>query len=137
MHRFSSASAVRRVRITALLLCAKCLLVPAAGAMLVYGISLHDIPRTKTGLALGGAAAVAQLLQVLLATRTFCPLCRTPVLAKKYCRKHRHSKSLLGSHRLRVAVAALLTGSFRCPYCGEPSMLEVRERGGYRADSRS
>ena len=32
--------------------------------------------------------------------------------------------------RLRVALAVLFTNSFRCPYCNEPSVLEVR--GKYR-----
>jgi hypothetical protein len=50
----------------------------------------------------------------------------TPVLGNKDCTKHRSAKTLLGSHRLRVAVSLLCTGRFRCPYCGEPTLLEVR-----------
>ena len=50
----------------------------------------------------------------------------TPVLAKKDCTKHRHARTFLGSHRLRVALAILFRNSFRCPYCNESTILEVR-----------
>lgn len=137
MHRFPSAAAIRRIRLSALLLVLKCLLVPVAAVLLVDGIVMHRIPLVHLGLGLATTAVILQLLQVLLAARTFCPLCRTPVLAKKYCRKHRSAKKLFGSYRLRVGTAVLLTGKFRCPYCGEPSTLEVRDPSRPRSYSRS
>ncbi|MCB1132344.1 MAG: hypothetical protein KDN05_14540 [Verrucomicrobiae bacterium] len=136
MHRFPSAAAIRRIRLAALWLVLKCLMVPASAALLVHGIVMHKIPMVHIGLGLAAASLVLQLLQVLFAARTFCPLCRTPVLAKKYCRKHRSARPLFGSHRLRVAAASLATGKFRCPYCGEPSSLEVRDPSRPRSYTR-
>ncbi|MCP5532957.1 MAG: hypothetical protein H7A49_01610 [Akkermansiaceae bacterium] len=136
MHRFPSAAAIRRIRLAALLLVLKCLMVPASAVLLVHGIVMHKIPMVHIGLGLAAASLVLQLLQVLFAARTFCPLCRTPVLAKKYCRKHRSARPLFGSHRLRVAAASLATGKFRCPYCGEPSSLEVRDPSRPRSYTR-
>ena len=65
-----------------------------------------------------------------LAAKTRCPLCLTPVLATKGCSKHRNARTLLGSHRLRVAMSVLFKGRFYCPYCHEPSVLEVRQKRG-------
>lgn len=73
-------------------------------------------------------AAVSILLQWMVAQQTNCPLCITPVLASKACAKNRHARKVLGSHRLRVALAILFRNSFRCPYCNEPTALEVRNR---------
>jgi hypothetical protein len=50
------------------------------------------------------------------------------VLATKACSKHRKAKRLLGSYRLKAAVSMLTLGHFYCPYCNEPSVLEVRAR---------
>lgn len=136
MHRFPSSAAIRRIRLAALFLCLKCTLVPVSAGLLIYGIATHDIPMVRVGLGLAVASVVLQILQVLFAARTFCPLCRTPVLAKKHCRKHRSAKKLFGSYRLRVGTAALLARSFRCPYCGEPSTLEVRDPSRPRGYSR-
>ena len=58
---------------------------------------------------------------------TNCPLCCTPVLAPKGCTKHRDAKKLMGSHRLRVALAILFPNRFRCPYCNESTALEFHQ----------
>ena len=36
---------------------------------------------------------------------------------------------------LRVALAILFKGSFRCPYCNEPTAMEVRDRTQYSSYS--
>lgn len=105
--------------------------------MLVYGVVSHERPLVWQALGVGAAALVCKLVEVVMATRTHCPLCHTPVLAKKHCRKHRNARTLLGSHRLYVSARALFGSSFRCPYCGEPSALEVRGRDSQRGYSRS
>lgn len=128
MHRLRSRTAIFRLRITALLTCAKCLLLPLGISLLIYSIVQQDDKLTLNSLGIIVLSAVAAVFQWILAARTSCPLCMTPVLAHKGCTKHRNSKSFLGSYRLRVALAILFTNSFRCPYCAEPTVLEVRQK---------
>lgn len=127
MHRLRSKSAVFRLRIAALLLCAKCILVPITGGLLLYAIAISNVELISISLGMIGICIVVILLQWMIAQRTNCPLCRTPVLAKKKCAKHRHARKLLGSHRLQTALSILFTNSFHCPYCNEPTALEVRD----------
>lgn len=128
MHRLRTNHAIYRFRAAAFLLCAKCLLCPVAGGILIYSIIVHDNPLTLIAMGTVALCILITVLQWLIATRTNCPLCITPVLANKACVKSRHAKSLFGSYPLRVAVAVLLKNSFRCPYCNEPTVLEVRNR---------
>lgn len=127
MHKFSSTQAVRRIRLAALLLLAKCLLAPAAAGVLLYSLSVADRQLTIVGMGIMIAAGAAVIMQWLVARRANCPLCLTPVLARKGCAKHRTARPLFGSHRLRVALAVLFRDRFRCPYCGEPTLMQVRE----------
>lgn len=126
MHRFRSKSTILRFRFAALLVCLKFLLVPTAVGILMYGLLLGDDKLAVIALALGIVTILSVILQWILATRTRCPLCLTPVLADKECSKHRHARTALGSHRLRVALAILFKDSFECPYCHEKSAMEIR-----------
>lgn len=128
MHRLRSKSSIYRFRLAALLLCVKCVLVPASLAMLGYSLFTHSNQLALISMGLVLVAALLAILQWIAAARTGCPLCSTPVLAKKRCMKHRHARSFLGSYRLRVAISILFKNTFRCPYCHEPTVLEVRER---------
>jgi hypothetical protein len=128
MHRFSSQSAIMRVKLASLLLCLKYLLTPLAGGILIYSIAKGNEQLTWIAIGLGIVTMVLVLTQWVLAAKTRCPLCLTPVLATKGCSKHRNAKTLFGSHRLRVALSALFKGRFYCPYCHEPSVLQVRQR---------
>ena len=128
MHRFHSKSIIRRIRFAAFLLCLKYILPAASVSLLVWSILVNDRQMTMSAITVGGVAIFIVVTQCILATRALCPLCMTPVLASKTCSKHRNAKSLLGSHRLRVAVSILCKGSFTCPYCHESSVLEVRDR---------
>ena len=124
------------MRFAAFLLCAKCVMFPAAATVLIYALLFQDqllLMIAAGTFLLGGCVVVAQWIA---SQRTQCPLCMTPVLAKKGCSKHRSARTFLGSHRLRVALAILLKGSFRCPYCNEPTLLEVRDRSQNRSYSR-
>ena len=126
MHYFRSELAIWRLRIAALLVCGKCLLAPVSLLTLAYSLVIRDHELTIMA---GGMVLLTLLfviLQWLVSQRTQCPLCMTPVLATKGCAKHRHAKTLFGSYRLRVALAVLFQGWFRCPYCNEPSELKVR-----------
>jgi hypothetical protein len=128
MHRLPSGSAVRRIRIAALLLGARCLITPAAAGALSWSFVIGDRRLTAISVALLILAGLMVLLQWLIATRATCPLCLTPVLGTKECVRHRSARTLFGSHRLRVAAEVLLLNGFRCPYCGESSALKVRPR---------
>lgn len=130
MHRLPSRKAIHRMRIAALLVCMKCIMAPLAVMIFLFGFLKHDDSWVIAGLALVFATLLVVVAQWIFAARTNCPLCITPVLMPKGCAKHRSARRFLGSHRLRVALSILFTGSFRCPYCGEPSVLEVRKRGG-------
>jgi hypothetical protein len=136
MHRLPSRSSIRRIRMAALLILAKCLIAPIAVGALIYAMATND--NWLILMSLGGIllTALVAVLQWMMAARTHCPLCMTPVLASKRCMKHRNARAFLGSYRLRVALTALLTNAFRCPYCNEPTAMEVRDRrngGQYRS----
>lgn len=128
MHRLRSISTIYRFRFAAFLLFAKFLLAPVAVGVVVYSFLVDDHELTLIGMALASLTVVVVIAQWLVANRTNCPLCMTPVLADKGCTKHRHAKAFLGNHQLRVALAILFRNSFRCPYCHEPTALRVRER---------
>ncbi len=128
MHRFSSQSAIMRVKLASLLLCLKYLLTPLTGGILIYSITKGNEQLTWIAIGLGVLTMLLVLVQWVLAAKTRCPLCLTPVLATKGCSKHRNAKTLFGSHRLRVALSVLFKGRFYCPYCHEPSVLQLRQR---------
>lgn len=128
MHRFQSPSTIARFRYTSLLLCFKYLLIPAALGLLIYSIFLNQKDLSFIAMGLGGLAVVVAILQWIMGAKTRCPLCMTPVMAANGCSKNRNARKLLGSYRLRVAVSVVFKGWFRCPYCNEPSALELRNK---------
>lgn len=132
MHRLPSASYLSRFRVASLLLIAKWLLIPVA--LYVFGLAIirHDPAIAAIGGGVSLLILVITIIQWSIASRTRCPLCMTPALANKSCAKHRAARTLLGSYRLRVAVSILTRGYFRCPYCGEPTAMEVRVRRHHR-----
>ena len=128
MHRLPSLHAIRRIRISAVLLLTICLLVPASLVVLMWAFIQADNRLLSAGLIMVMLGAVLVPVQWMYAARANCPLCITPVLVSKGCARNRNAKTLFGSYRLRVAVSVFFTGTFRCPYCGESSVLVVRER---------
>lgn len=127
MHHPRSNTAVMRFRLAALMLAGNCGLAVAAAGLLVQSLVTDNRLLTM----IGGSMVILVLLMVvvqwLVASDAACPLCRTPVLAPKSCTKHRLARTLLGSHRLRVATAILLKNQFRCPYCNEPTLMVIRK----------
>ena len=107
----------------------KFLSIPVLAGMLICGVYLGNI---------WFAAAAASLLLMLGCTvanfviggRLKCPLCMMPPLANRGCARHRDAGRMFGSYRLVVAGSILIKDSFRCPYCGEPTVMEARKRGG-------
>lgn len=129
MHRFPSISTIRRIRLASLLVCLRCLLIPAFFVLLVKSVMDHDKQLTLIAVALLPAIGLLTLIELLYSSRTYCPLCMTPVLGHKTCNKHPRARRFLFNYKLRVALSALLRNSFRCPYCNEPSSLTLRKRG--------
>lgn len=128
MHHLPSRYAVTRFRSAAALLLLKWVLVVSSAVCL--GCSALVANRDLAHLAIGliGLVVPVTLVQWLTATRARCPLCIGHPLAHRACATHHGTRRLFGSYRLRVAVAVLFRGSFRCPYCGEPTVIEVRRR---------
>lgn len=133
MHRFPSRSTIFRLQFCAVLyLAGYSILITSVLAVLVFMVMKMEARMVHAALVGLGFGAVLLFLQWLLSQRVFCPLCRMPVMGKKTCNRHRHAARVLSSYRLPVVKGALITGWFRCPYCNEPSELEVRERGRFR-----
>ena len=128
MHHPRAISDVRRLRIASLLLLGNRFLILASAGILLLSIVASDQQLMIYGSSLVAVCLVLMIAQWIAASHAGCPLCRTPVLAPMGCAKHRKAKRLLGCYRLRVAFAIMFTERFRCPYCNEPTSMDVRER---------
>lgn len=117
---------VMRFRFAAFLLVGNCLFAAIAAGLLIHSVMSDNRGMTLIGSGLAILVLILIVVQWIAATGAGCPLCRTPVLAPKRCMKHRKARTLLGSHRLRVAAAILFKNSFRCPYCNEPTGMDLR-----------
>ena len=126
MHHPRSISAARRLRIASLLLVGNRLLIPVAGGLLLFSLLTNDQRLMIYGLVLMIVCLLLVVAQWIAAYHAGCPLCRTPVLAPMRCMKHRKARPLMGSYQLRVALAIMFTEQFRCPYCNEPTAMDVR-----------
>ena len=111
-----------------MLFVAKCVLVPVTTVVLAWAVITSNMELAFIGLVMAGLSILILVLHWVVAARANCRFCITPVMAAKGCSLNRKAKSFLGNYQLRVALAVLFTGGFRCPYCGEPSILEVRQR---------
>jgi hypothetical protein len=126
MHRPRSIASIYRLRLAAVLWCARFILFSAAICIMLYGFCINDPELTGIGAGAGVLGGVLAILQWTVATKARCPLCVTPVLAHKACSRHRHAKTIFGSHRTRVALAIVFKNQFFCPYCNEPTLLQLR-----------
>lgn len=128
MHRFQSPASIARFRYSSLLLLLKALLIPTTLGLLGYSIFINDRHMTFQAIGLGGITVLVAIIQWISGAKTRCPLCMVPVLGSNSCSKNRKARRLFGSYRLRVAASATFRGHFRCPYCNEPSALQLRTR---------
>ena len=126
MHHPRSTTAIRRFRLAACLLVGNCLFALVAAYLLGHSLLTQNFQWTVLGAALVGILLLMVLAQWIAASGTRCPLCCTPVLAPMRCARHRRARTILGSHRLRVALTILFKNHFRCPFCNEVTGLEVR-----------
>lgn len=128
MHRFQTSSSISRLRLCAIVYLLAYTLLAASLVSLPVFMFLQMREWVRYSL-VGLAVTIIFIVWLwILSSKTYCPLCRMPVLGKKSCNRHRNSKSLLTSHRLPVSLSVLIHRNFRCPYCNEPSELKVRER---------
>lgn len=133
MHHPRSISDVRRLKLASLLLLGNRLLILTAGSLVLVSFFANDQHLMIFGSILVATGLALIIAQWIVASHAGCPLCRTPVLASMGCVKHRKARRLLGSYKLLVALSIIFKERFRCPYCNEPTAVEVRERlGGTR-----
>lgn len=105
------------------------LAIPSSLGLLAYGFvsGEHGCFGVSGAVVLVGIGCM--IVNFVMAGRIRCPLCMLPPLLNRRCTKHKGATTLLGSHRLNVALSILFKNSFRCPYCGEPTAMQVRQRG--------
>ncbi len=128
MHRLHSQSSLFRFRLVAYLLFLGPAVMTAGLVMLLYTIFVSHQDKLLYAALLMAAGFTLIIVQWVTSIRARCPLCLTPALAKKACSKNRNAKTLLGSYRMRAAASIIFRNRFRCPYCNEPTVLEVRPR---------
>lgn len=128
MHRLPSRSALVRFRLSAWLFILAILLIAAGIGYVAYAVSTSLGQHIVIASSVIAAGVFCLIFQWFTAARARCPLCLTPSMAKKNCSKNRNARRLLGSYRLKVATSIIMNGHFRCPYCNEPTVLEVRKR---------
>ncbi len=104
------------------------LVLVAAVVMLGMAISQRTQAPAYVALALFIGFVPLAIIQWVNAQSAKCPLCITPVLANKNCSRNRNAKTLLGSYRLHTSLYIIFSNHFRCPYCNEPTAMEVRKR---------
>lgn len=128
MHRLPSRAALIRFRISAWFFILGFLLLISGIGYLGWSVFIaHNMHIIIASSIIGGGVA-CMIIQWISASRARCPLCLTPSMARKNCSKNRNAKRLLGSYRMKVATSIILHNNFRCPYCNEPTVLEVRQR---------
>lgn len=128
VHSLRSHASVMRLRLAALAMVCKILVLSASLGVIAYAYAMDKRDLAVWGVfgLLGGLVMV--LISWALASRANCPLCTMPVMVNKACAKHGKARTAFGSHRMRVALAILFTNSFNCPYCMESTAVRVHSR---------
>jgi len=134
VHRLRSKAIIRRFRLAAFLLWFGHLMVLVTVFFCIHLVFSNEPQHLVVGLGLLLFLPVLTIFRWIISSRTNCPLCLTPVLGGKNCSKHRRARTLLGSYKIVVANSILTKNSFCCPYCYEPTVLEVRQNPRDLAD---
>ena len=132
MHRLPTRASLRNLRLGTVFLLLLGLAILVFIGMGVAAIITRNPTVVRVFLWVGVALPVIGILYLFFGSKVKCPLCMNPPLRPRHCQKHRNAKRLFGSYRLRVAFSVFFNDNFVCPHCGEPTMLEVRERHGRR-----
>lgn len=128
MHSLPNKSVVRRFRLAAWMLLLKWVFVTGFLGLFGYAMWMDRMDLRYPALGLLIPALISSLFHWVLAIRTRCPLCFVPSFSHQQCAKHRKALHFFGSYRLFVALGVVFKGWFRCPYCGEPTAMQVRRR---------
>lgn len=104
------------------------LTLPVAVGFLSYGVFSKDIELMRIAAMILGFGFFLKVIIYLMSGRLKCPLCHGAPLRNLGCTKHKSAETLLGSYQAEVAIAVLFKDKFRCPYCGERTAMQVRER---------
>ena len=128
MHRLPSHSALVRFRLAAYLFAVAILVLVGGLGYLGWAIFANHHTHIMIASGVIGAGVLTFIFQWVTAARARCQLCLVPSLSKKNCSKNRAAQRFLGSYRLKVATSIIFQNNFRCPYCNEPTVLEVRQR---------
>lgn len=126
-HYLYNKKIVTRFRLAALLLLLNRLLIPASLGLLVYSLLLEARDLAHLSLGLVALSVFIAISQSITASRVRCPLCIGFPLSISSCVKNASARKFLGSYRLRVACTVIFKGNFRCPYCGESTLIDVRK----------
>jgi len=102
------------------------LVAPCAVGMGLYTMFVMDRAAAALALKLIGLALLVFVLHWLFSLRARCPRCLAGSFTRRGCSRHGSSRSLLGSHRLRVAAWVIFKNHFQCPYCGEYTAMKAR-----------
>lgn len=102
------------------------LMIPSTFGVLVYSMVTVDREFMQLALALIGATVFLAILQWGFSSRACCPLCHAKSIYHNGCSRHPDAKALFGSYRLRVACTVIFREYFRCPYCGESTVVKAR-----------
>ncbi|MCF7732188.1 MAG: hypothetical protein K9N23_10895 [Akkermansiaceae bacterium] len=136
MHRLPNNGSLLRFRFAAVLILLKWPLIPGSLGFLLYALVLERAGLIYSALGVSALTVLMFIIQWLVATKCRCPLCVGLPLCNTGAMRNRNARRLFGSYRLRVAQSIVMQGHFRCPYCGESTAMEVRERGTRRRSRR-
>lgn len=136
MHRFSNSSSIFRFRLASILWLLKFPITLYALLFLFKAVITHQGENESAvplALLVLGFAILLNIVQSMMGSRCRCPLCLGQPLNRTGAVRRSNVPRLLGSYRLRMIVSSIFKGYFRCPYCGEPVAMEVRERRRHRS----
>ena len=132
MHRMPTKSSLRNLRLGTMFFLLFGLDMLAFVGLGIAAVWTRDPAVVRVFLWSAGSLPVLGIAYLAIGSRAKCPLCTNPPLTPRRCTKHRNAKRLFGSYRLKVAMSVFFNDSFVCPHCGEPTLLEVRDRNRHR-----
>lgn len=127
-----SRFAVLRYKLSALGCILLLIVFPCAVGMGCYTMFVMEAAPASIALKLIGLAAILFLVHWILSLHARCPRCLTGSFTRRSFSRHGSARSLLGSHRLRVAVSVVFRNHFQCPYCGELTATKARQKSTRR-----
>lgn len=126
MHLYRSKRPIIWLRLCAISYPLFVLSMIAQIVVVVYG-SLNSSKEMMMWVIYGMAFTVFMgLFYLFCSCNSKCPLCRIGPMSSQQCVKHGQAGRLFGSYRLQVILGVILLNRFRCPYCGESTLLKVK-----------